>query len=115
MAIWSLVALLCLGCVEQPSVSPEDVVNAFFDAVERNDCAGALQWLDGRAKEEFQREACEEALHALRRKRFEQVLSSKVDGRNDQMRLVRVRFSGEREPVLIGVRETRRGHRIVSF
>jgi hypothetical protein len=31
------------------------------------------------------------------------------------MHLVRVRFAGEREPVLIGVRKTRRGHRIVSF
>lgn len=115
MAIWSLVAPLCLGCTAQPSASPEDVVNAFFDAVERNDCAGALQWLDGTAKEGFQREACEEALHALRRKRFEQVLSSKADGRDERMRLVRVRFGGEREPVVIGVRETRRGHRIVSF
>jgi hypothetical protein len=29
--------------------------------------------------------------------------------------LVRVRFAEEREPVLIGVRRTRRGHRIISF
>lgn len=110
-----LVAPLCLGCAEQPSASPQDVVSAFFGAVAINDCPGALAWLDGAAKERFESEGCDEALEALRRKQFEQVLGAQLDGRDERMHLVRVRFLGERETVLIGVRKTRRGHRIVSF
>lgn len=94
---------------------PKEVVTAFFGAVEANDCARASKWLDGAAKESFQREECQGSLDALRRKRFERVLSSQVDGRDEQMHLVRVRFAGEREPAVIGVRKTRKGHRIVSF
>ncbi|MGB5284421.1 MAG: hypothetical protein WBN29_07910 [Polyangiales bacterium] len=110
-----LVAPLCLGCAEQPSASPQEVVSAFFGAVASNDCAGAVALLDGLAKERFEGEGCNEALEALRRKQFEQVLGAQVDGRDERMHLVRVRFIGERETVLIGVRKTRRGHRIVSF
>jgi hypothetical protein len=110
-----LVAPLSLGCAEKPAVSPEDVVSAFFGAVDRDDCGGALRWLDGPAKERFEKEDCGAALQALRQKRFERVLSAQVDGRDARMHLVRARFAGEREPVLLGVRKTRRGHRIVSF
>ncbi|MGB5264947.1 MAG: hypothetical protein WBN30_00035 [Polyangiales bacterium] len=110
-----LVAPLNLGCAEQATVSPEGVVSAFFGAVDRDDCKGALRWLDGPAKERFEEEDCDAALQALRQKRFERVLSAHVDGRDARMHLVRARFAGEREPVLLGVRKTRRGHRIVSF
>jgi hypothetical protein len=110
-----LVAPLNLGCAERPTVSPEGVVSAFFGAVDRDDCKGALRWLDGPAKERFEEEDCDAALQALRQKRFERVLSVQVDGRDERMRLVRARFAGEREPVLLGVRKTPRGHRIVSF
>lgn len=90
-------------------------MTAFFSAVEASDCAGALKWLDGAAKERFEREPCQESLEALRRKRFQRVLSSQVDGRDERMRLVRVAFAEERAPAVIGVRKTRKGHRIVSF
>lgn len=91
------------------------MVTAFFGAVGDGDCAEAVRWLDGRAKARFESESCEEALGSLARKRFERVLDARVDGRNAKMHLVRVRFAEEREPVIIGVRRTRRGNRIVSF
>jgi len=110
-----LVAPLSFGCTEQPTADPQDVVTTFFEAVAGGDCQEARAWLDGAAKARFEREPCEEALESLQRKQFERVLSAEVDGRDAKVQLVRVRFAGEREPVIIGVRRTRRGHRIVSF
>jgi hypothetical protein len=115
LTTWLLVAPLGFGCTEQPAAGPEEVVTAFFGAIGDGDCAEALHWLDGPAKERFESEPCEEALGSLARKRFERVLEARVDGRNAKMHLVRVRFAEEHEPVIIGVRRTRRGHRIVSF
>lgn len=113
-AIW-LLAACALGCEGRPETSPEEAVHAFFVAVDANDCDEATVWLGGAAKRRFEREECQSALEALRRKRFERVLGSDIDGRDPDLVLVRVRFSNERAPALIGVRETRKGHRIVTF
>jgi hypothetical protein len=91
------------------------VVNAFFGEVASGNCAGASKWLDGSAKKRFEEEGCDAAIEELRSKEFERVLSSTVDGRDEARHLVRVRFARERETVVIGVRKTPRGHRIVSF
>lgn len=114
---WVLIVVVGFGCrEEQPADGgPEDVVVAFFGAVASQDCTAAKAWLDGTARARFEREPCNEALEALSRKRFERVLSSQVDGRDDQLHLVRTRFQSEREPAIIGVRKTRNGLRIVSF
>jgi len=112
--IW-LLAALALGCEGRPETRPEDAVHAFFVAAEANDCAAASKWLDGPAKERFENEECDAALGALRKKGFERVLGSQVDGRDPELHLVRVRFSDERMPAVIGVRSTGKGHRIVTF
>ena len=115
LTTWLLVAPLGLGCTEQPAAGADEVVTAFFDAVFRNDCDEARRWLAGSAKERFESEPCADALEILREKQFERILSVRADGRDDQLQLVRARFAAEREPVVIGVRKTRRGNRIVSF
>ena len=116
-AAWLLAALLfeLLGCEARPETRAEDAVVAFFAAVDTNDCAEASRWLGGTAKQRFDDEECDSALEALRRKRFERVLGSQIDGRDPDLHLVRVRFSNERTPAVIGVRRTRQGPRIVTF
>ena len=111
---WAFAALIT-ACHKQPMASPEDLVNGFFAAVASNDCEGAAARLGGLAKSRFESEPCDDALEALRRKRFERVLSSQVDGRDPELHLVRVRFARERSVVVIGVRKTRQGPRIVTF
>jgi len=112
-----LVVLFSLSCSkERPAdVGPEDAVTAFFGAVADRECTAASRWLSGDAKARFEQEPCQEALEALARKRFDRVLSSSVDGRDPELVLVRASFADERAPVIIGVRKTSKGHRIVSF
>ena len=96
-----------------PSAAPSDVVKAFFTAADNGDAARKL--LTDELKAKLTIDECVHLLSKISAKRFEGVVETRLDGRDESVRTVVIRLGDEDSPALIRVKKVRGQNRIESL